>query len=316
MILIVSSLTDDHATSVIKKLNTKGVPCYLFDTSAYPKNVQLISEYDSKMKELSLWDDSLNKNIDLQKIKVAWWRRPLPITIHEEIKDYNAIQFTYSECFAALSGVWQTMDACWINDPVLDDAASKKIFQLKVASETGFKIPKTCITNYLTTANKFVESLTDKKIIYKSFLATKQAWRETRVLRQEEMDHLENVKFAPVIFQEFIPAMVDLRITVIGKQIFCIAIDTSKSDYEYDYRVDLPNAVIKPHNLPSNLKVLLLKFMKRLGLIYGAIDMRLTPDGEYYFLEINTAGEWQFLEEKSTLKITDYFVDFLVSKCK
>ena len=159
-----------------------------------------------------------------------------------------------------------------------------------------------------------MESLSGKKIIYKSFIATKDAWRETRVLGKEEIASLDHVKFAPVIFQEFIPAIIDLRITVIGKQIFCIAVDTSKGDCEYDYRMQLENAVIKPHSLPPNIKVLIRKFMRPLGLVYGAIDMRLTPDGQYYFLEINTAGEWQFLEEKTTLKITDYFVNFMIGK--
>jgi hypothetical protein len=30
--------------------------------------------------------------------------------------------------------------------------------------------------------------------------------------------------------------------------------------------------------------------MRRMGLVYGAVDMRLKPDGTYVFLEINPAG--------------------------
>jgi hypothetical protein len=36
-----------------------------------------------------------------------------------------------------------------------------------------------------------------------------------------------------------------------------------------------------------------------MGLIYGAIDMRLTPDGRYVFLEINPAGQWLFVEHRT-----------------
>src|SRR5450432_3159897 len=152
MILIVSSLKDKHAVAVTQMLDAKGEPYYLFDTSAYPKNVQLSFGYDGALKEQVLWDITANKRIDLQKVKVAWWRRPLPIVIHEEIKDPTAIQFTYNECSAALSGLWQSMDALWVNDPLLDEGASKKIYQLKVASECGFSIPKTCISNNIQTA--------------------------------------------------------------------------------------------------------------------------------------------------------------------
>lgn len=50
---------------------------------------------------------------------------------------------------------------------------------------------------------------------------------------------------------------------------------------------------------------MLLALMERLGLVYGAIDMRLTPDGRYVFLEINTAGQWLFIEQATGQAISD-----------
>ena len=40
----------------------------------------------------------------------------------------------------------------------------------------------------------------------------------------------------------------------------------------------------------------LLALRRRLGLWYGAIDLRRAPDGEFVFLEINPAGQWLFVE--------------------
>jgi hypothetical protein len=51
--------------------------------------------------------------------------------------------------------------------------------------------------------------------------------------------------------------------------------------------------------------------MKRLGLLYGAVDLRLTPEGEYVFLEINPAGEWRFVEERTHQPITAAMATFL-----
>jgi hypothetical protein len=51
----------------------------------------------------------------------------------------------------------------------------------------------------------------------------------------------------------------------------------------------------------------------RLGLVYGAIDMRLTPDGRYVFLEVNPSGLWLFVEEPTGLPITDAVVDWFVA---
>ena len=39
--------------------------------------------------------------------------------------------------------------------------------------------------------------------------------------------------------------------------------------------------------------------MRRLGLVYGAIDLRLTGDGRYVFLEINPAGQFLYVEEQT-----------------
>jgi glutathione synthase/RimK-type ligase-like ATP-grasp enzyme len=52
--------------------------------------------------------------------------------------------------------------------------------------------------------------------------------------------------------------------------------------------------------------------MDRLGLVYGAIDMRRTVDGDV-FLEINPAGEWRFVEDRTGQPITAAMADLLVS---
>ena len=39
--------------------------------------------------------------------------------------------------------------------------------------------------------------------------------------------------------------------------------------------------------------------MKMLGVCFGAIDMRLTPDGDHVFLEINPAGEYLFVSQRT-----------------
>ena len=43
----------------------------------------------------------------------------------------------------------------------------------------------------------------------------------------------------------------------------------------------------------------------------GAIDMRRTPDGEYYFFEVNTAGEFLFVEDRTNLPISRAIASWL-----
>ena len=54
--------------------------------------------------------------------------------------------------------------------------------------------------------------------------------------------------------------------------------------------------------------------MARLGLVYGAIDMRRTPEGRHVFLEVNPAGQWLFVERFSGQPITAALASLLAEK--
>jgi glutathione synthase/RimK-type ligase-like ATP-grasp enzyme len=44
---------------------------------------------------------------------------------------------------------------------------------------------------------------------------------------------------------------------------------------------------------------------------FGAIDMIVTPEGRYVFLEINPNGQWRWIEDASGLPISDALCDAL-----
>jgi len=46
-------------------------------------------------------------------------------------------------------------------------------------------------------------------------------------------------------------------------------------------------------------------------LIFAAIDMILTPDGHYVFLELNPNGQWEWIENATHLPICSTLVDVL-----
>ena len=74
--------------------------------------------------------------------------------------------------------------------------------------------------------------------------ATHTIWRETRLVGPSELDLLDHVRLAPVIFQEYVPAAADLRVTVVGGKVFPAAIYAGDTDYPVDFRMSLGQA---PH---------------------------------------------------------------------
>lgn len=310
MILIISHLADPHATTVKEHLARMGSDSILLDTARFPREVRLdITHASAQRSRMSLVLEGTPH--DLAGVRCVWWRRPQPFGIPDEIVSGEDRSFAYGECHAAITGLWACLDAHWINNPERDEIAARKAYQLKVASGLGLRVPETLITNDPASAKGFIERQGAFGTIYKAFSATERAWRETRLLKDEERARLDSVRFAPVIFQEYIRADIDLRITIIGNQVFPAEIHSGPSGYPVDFRMSMHQATIRAHQLPESVTSKLRLFMASLGIVYGAIDMRLTPDGEYVFLEVNPAGQWLFVEEKTGQPITEALANYL-----
>ena len=83
--------------------------------------------------------------------------------------------------------------------------AQRKSYQLKIAQDVGLRIPATLMTNDPTEARRFVDARGYREIVYKSFSSTEEEWRETRLLRENEVQLLDHVQHAP-IFQHYVEA--------------------------------------------------------------------------------------------------------------
>jgi glutathione synthase/RimK-type ligase-like ATP-grasp enzyme len=308
VILVVSHAADDHAAAVLAAVERRDHAAVLVDTAQFPAGASLVERFGAGAPAYELAFDG--QRIDLRDCRAAWWRRPQPFRLHDGIAP-DVASFTYTECHEAVAGLWAALDLTWVNRPELDEVAHHKPYQLAVAAEIGLQIPRTLITNDPEEARRFVDELGLGRVVYKTFLASEDHWRETRLVREEELAVLDRVRLAPVIFQEFVPAA-DIRVTAVGEQLFATAITAAPGGYDLDYRMDLPGASFRPTELTMEISEGLRALMRRLGLLYGAIDLRRTAAGEYVFLEINPAGEWLFAEERSGQPITEAMAAFLI----
>lgn len=299
MIGVVSHPGDLHATVVRRELDRLGVEHVLLDTGRYPAQAAVTVE-EGPHGAAARWVDG-GTTIDLTGLRVMWWRRPQPFAIDPGIGDWRDRGFALGECAAAIAGLWACLDAEWVNDPDRDQAASRKLWQLRLARSLGLRVPRTCVTNDPQEAAQFVAA-EPTGAVFKPFSATPETWRETRPVRACDVELLDLVRLAPVIFQELIPGGVDLRVTVVGDQVYPAVIRAGAGEYEFDFRV--ASAPIAPYRLPPQVERRLLALLRRLGLHYGAADFRLAPDGEPVFLEVNPAGQWLFVEYATEQPIT------------
>ncbi len=311
MILVISAHDDPHAQAVLAELARTGHPARLVNLHEFPMQMSLSARFDNNgTHDFNLRFGS-GERINLAEVSAVWWRRPQPFGFPPSLADATHRQFAQSESATAFAGTWQSVAALWINDPVRDTAAAHKPWQLKLAKQSGLTLPETLMTNDPDEARDFWRRHPGA-VIYKPFLQTYHAWRETRLLRREEEELAAAVRIAPVIFQRYVPGVADLRITVIGDRVLAAAADMRDSEYKVDVRFNT-NLCYRPHPLPDAVAAQLLALMRRLGLEYGAIDMRLTPEGEYVFFEINPAGQFLYIEQSAGLPLTAAMAAHLAS---
>jgi glutathione synthase/RimK-type ligase-like ATP-grasp enzyme len=297
MILISATENDPHAQRVAHLLTaTHGEEVFVFDTSRFPGSVGLTGQYGNGGSGLFLITDDGGR-IPMHEVTAFWWRRPQPMEVDVRITDADARNFAFQECVSALYGFLECCDALWVNNIQNDTAAEYKPFQLKIAAEHGFEIPATLITNVPEELMGFWREH-QGSVVYKAFNQRGMAWRPTRVLTEQDIAMLGNVRYAPVIFQAIVPGIRDVRVTVIGDTLFATEFDIEQMT-EVDYRLRMTEIPCHPHVLPAAMTEAIHGFMDDLSLEYGGIDFRLTPDGRYVFFEINTAGEFLYLQDRT-----------------
>ena len=85
----------------------------------------------------------------------------------------------------------------------------------------------------------------------------------------------------------------------------------SDAAHQVDYRAGLGTASVAPYSLPDDVADRLRQLMDRLGLKFGAVDFRVTPEGEHVFLEVNPAGEYLFACDRTGQPVPEAIADCL-----
>ena len=134
-------------------------------------------------------------------------------------------------------------------------------------------------------------------------------------MKEEDLLEADLLRHCPMVFQERLTKAIELRIAYVDGNCFVGAIDASRSlKGQTDWRLASPDdcswsAAEIPEELTAGLKAL----MRALGLVYGAIDIIKTLDGNYVFLEVNPGGEWGMLERDLNYPISEALADALLT---
>ncbi|HEY1697913.1 MAG TPA: hypothetical protein VGG39_37395 [Polyangiaceae bacterium] len=299
--------SDVSADLVVHRLQEMGCPFVRLNCERLLSDVQLsIREPEGA----ACFVDEAGERADLRTTRAIWYRSPQLPAASAELSVPNA-RFAQREAWAHVLGLLMSIDAWWMSNPAAIWRANQKVFQLAAARRAGLRIPRTCITRSPEEAWSFIRSLgafvIAKPVTYGNVEGTtpEQAIYTTRVPADIRRAEVEEIVLAPVILQEEIAKRRDVRVTVIGRELFAVGIE-SQAHLETTTDWRRPLAAPLEHvnmDLPADLRAALCEFVHELGLDFGAIDLVETPAGEFYFLEINPNGQWGWLQLRTGLDL-------------
>lgn len=115
----------------------------------------------------------------------------------------------------------------------------------------------------------------------------------------------------PIGIQEFVEGE-DVRVYLIeGEVVAAARIVTGELDYRRD--PDYVNR-IQAIELPAAVQRKAAAVLERLRLVCGSMDLRLTPDGEFVFLEVNSGGSFLELQKALHVPIADRLAELLIAR--
>jgi ATP-grasp ribosomal peptide maturase len=307
-VLVVTSIDDATADPVTQRLFDRGVPVMRLDPADFMGAESVMSaRFDPA--GLSGFIRTASRELELRKVRAAWWRRPTPF---QTPIDWPAdvAKFAVNEAGYGFIGVLAALTGClWVNHPWSNRAAEHKPAQLTTAAACGFTVPRTLITNDLAEARKFVTTVAPA--LYKPLRSTplKAPDGSSGTIRvapvtADELD--ESIAGTAHMYQAQVRKIADIRVTVAGRSIFAVRIDSDLLDWRSDY--DALTYTLVP--CPPKTEKLIRQYMKSFGLVFGAFDFALTAAGDWVFLECNPNGQWAWITEQEAL-VADVLTDIL-----
>lgn len=245
-------------------------------------------------------------------IKAVWWRQKpqfvIPSEKASELYDYYFVHREWNHIHDYLG---QLLQHCYcINSREAAARANNKLSQLRLADANGFCIPQTLISNSSDEVQAFRKSIGQKRLIFKTLTQymspTGMATYTSMVDEDTIGSHASSLRSCPGIFQEYIDKQFELRITVVGSEVFAARINShASSESEVDWRQCIFDDIYEKYDLPDSFHAKLLRLHNEFGLVYGAYDFVVKNDGTPVFLEVNPSGQWMWIENRLGFPIGD-----------
>jgi glutathione synthase/RimK-type ligase-like ATP-grasp enzyme len=297
-VLILGGADDAHAVAVRDFLRGRGADAELLDSRWFPTELNLTYDPVRDCGHLRLPG---GRRLDFGQVPAVYWRC------------YNGVQAPAlpdpGQAYIAANdarGLFETLllrlPARWVNGWQGFHLHQTKPVQLARVAALGVPVPATVLANDPEAVREFVAHYP------RSIFKPVQGGAHTRRVTPAHLTaaNLRNLAHAPVTLQEEIPGT-NIRVFVAGERVLACEVRTEALDYRDD-----GDAPILPHALPAAIDAQCQAIARALHLVWTGIDLRLTPEGRYVFLEANPSPMFLGFEARTGLKLLESLAELLL----
>ncbi len=304
-----------------RDISTNNVIDWLINFGCICERINNISISTANEITFSIPLNEKNK-IGIAEINSVWFRKNW--FYHSELKDADLLvkghlKEELDTFQAAIFKIYQRSQSIKVlgtNGTTDFYCGINKQYVLFEANELGINIPPTIVSNSVKEIKAFKDyygSIISKPISDPIFL---WGYNSSYSMYTAEIDDsIPNIERCfPTMFQKKIDKNIEIRSFFIDGKFYSSAIfsqtDLKTVEDFRNYNDSQPNRNV-PYKLPVVISNKLKKLMKILKLNTGSIDLILSNDGEYYFLEVNPVGQFGMVSNPCNYHLDKIIAEYL-----
>jgi glutathione synthase/RimK-type ligase-like ATP-grasp enzyme len=303
MILVCGGLADGVTELVCARLQDCGYPYRLLDLARFPEDFRVSWRWTDSGPEG--WIAATDWRLELGAISGVYVRflgpddrPPLP-----DLDDADAATLR-GEGDLSLLALLEDLPCPVVNRMRGGLANNSKPYQALVISRTGLRVPATLVTSDAAAVRAFHAE--HGEVIFKSASGIRSIVRRLGPGQLARLDHLRD---GPAQFQAFVPGH-NVRVHTVGDRVFATRIESEAVDYRYAH-ADGFTATLEPATLPPAVEAACLRLARTFDLLFAGIDLKQTPEGEYFCFEVNPCPGFLYYERHTGQPISTALAELL-----
>lgn len=252
----------------------------------------------------------------LRPAAVLAWRAPQTCAhprLEELVANSLAWSFNLDQWSTMLRGLLLAWELGGV--PIVNGADTgrwdEKTAQIVAAASVGFRTPTTLQSARVEDIGAFLQAcggsgITKAFVPYHSYDdATSRAVRQlTRVVSAREVaGRREGTIPTPALYQPLVAASTELRVVVIGDEVFAARFDRDQLGHVDARHVEAAFAPAEAHAASDELARRCRALLDRCGLDMAVIDLLIDDDGDAVFLDLNPSGIFDWIACRFDLPI-------------